>query len=223
MLSSLSLGSTASWKTSSDCCGLATSRACFCSLPFSSSSSKCAIARAIPRPSGLGLGFNSGCFAHWRPSSASSSKRSCCLVMALPSIILGRMILWSFLALAHTGFLAWYTKEWFMPRDGMGASPECSNFEPSQLSEESHERFLSEASNINPTIIQHQSSHHPTPFPSRFPGSSKKCRGFFGKVQETWDCGSGAGQTWHLAAKEDHHLQSPKVCWVRYIKIWYES
>ena len=38
-----------------------------------------------------------------------------------------------------------------------------SNFEPCQLSEESHELFLSQASNINATIIQ-----HPSPAGSRF-------------------------------------------------------
>ena len=64
MLSSLSIRSTASWKTSSDSCGRATS----------SSSSKCAIANAIPRPSDLGLGFSAGCLAHWCPSYQSTSK-----------------------------------------------------------------------------------------------------------------------------------------------------
>ena len=73
------------------------------------------MANAMPLPSGLGLGFSSGCFAICLPSSDSPSKRSCCMAIDLPSIILGRMILWSFEALAQTGFFAWYTKDWFMP------------------------------------------------------------------------------------------------------------
>ena len=52
-----------------------------------------------------------------------------------------------------------------------------SNFER-QLSEESHERFLSEASNINPTIVQHLS-------PAGSPFHPKNAAVFFGKVQET--------------------------------------
>ena len=90
---------------------------CACSF-FSAcckSSSKWAMANAMPRPSGLGLGFSSGCLAICLPSSDSPSKRSCCMAIDLPSMILGRMILWSFEALAQTGFFAWYTNDWFMP------------------------------------------------------------------------------------------------------------
>ena len=90
---------------------------CACSFfsAFWMSSSKWAMANAMPRPSGLGLGFRSGFFAHCLPSSDSPSKRSCCMAIDLPSMILGRMILWSLEALAQTGFFAWYTNDWFMP------------------------------------------------------------------------------------------------------------
>ena len=84
-------------------------RACFSFSDFRINLSKRAIANSIPRCS-FGLGLSSGCLAHWRPSSESSSKRSCCFAMVRPSSNLGRMIRGSLVALAQTGFFAWYTK-----------------------------------------------------------------------------------------------------------------
>ena len=89
--------------------------ACFSFSDFRISLSKRAIANSIPRGS-FGLGLSSGFLAHWRPSSESSSKRSCCFAILRPSSNLGRMIRGSLVALAQTGFLAWYTKLEFIAK-----------------------------------------------------------------------------------------------------------
>ena len=87
---------------------------CACSF-FSAwcrSSSKWAMANALPRPSGLGLGFSSGCFAHCLPSSDSPSSGEWSFDSTMQRIRFAqgpRMIRGSFEALAQTGFLAWYT------------------------------------------------------------------------------------------------------------------
>ena len=89
--------------------------ACFSFSDFRISLSKRAIANSIPRGS-FGLGLSSGFLAHWRPSSESSSKRSCCFAILRPSSNLGRMIRGSLVALAQTGFFAWYTKLEFIAK-----------------------------------------------------------------------------------------------------------
>ena len=170
---------------------------------------------AIPRPSGLGLGLSYGCLAHWRPSSASSSKRSCCLVMALPSIILGQMTLWSFFALAHTGFLAWYTKDWFIPRD---ATRVFSTIPVQILSRVS---FQKKATNVS--CLRHPTSIQPSSntFPQQVPRFIQKMPRFFSAKSKKplrlrkWSWSNMASR-----AKEDNHLQGPSVCCIRYIKIW---
>ena len=215
-LGRLSLGSSASWKTSSVCCALSTSRACFCSLPFSRSSSKWAIANAIPQPSGLGLGLSSGCFA-------MLASLLCKLFQAelLPGHGSFHPLFWAEWLSGH--FLPSHTPDSWRGKQKNdswhGMAPvrfpqfRFKFWAVSSSQKKATKRFLSEASNIDPAII----IHHPTPFPSRFPVSSEKMPCFFRQSpRNPWDCGSGAGQTWHHAASTSFRMEMVAKEWLTF-------
>ena len=70
---------------------------------LSNNSSKWAIAIG---PSGLGLGFSSGCFFHSVPCAESSSKRSCFFFIVWPSKVRGRRMRGSSALFTQMGCLA---------------------------------------------------------------------------------------------------------------------